>query len=344
MAVLYIQTAFLGDLCLASPTLKRIRTLRPSEPIHLVCRKGFGSMMKSVGLVDHVHEVEKGNPRSYRTVLDQLNGISWEWIFCPHESWTSAQFQFSLRAQHKVGFKRLWNGVFFDQRVKKPAHLPEALRQMSLLGAVDAGTEDLINGFDASEGALVPAWADPTVAIPWNPALLQRLHLEPQRAIIFPGSVWETKKWTEQGFVEVAQAMAQQDLQVVLMGSSSEKELCDRIGRQVPVALNLAGATTLLESLQILQGAQIVISNDSGGQHLASLAGTPTVTIFGPTVPSQGFRPWNARAQIVEIPDLGCRPCGKHGHNRCPRGTHECMTHLPSSEVIEAVLRCIPSH
>jgi len=72
--------------------------------------------------------------------------------------------------------------------------------------------------------------------------------------------------------------------------------------------------------------------------HLGSTAGTPTVSIFGPTILEFGYRPWNARAEIVQI-DLSCRPCGKHGAKKCPLGTHACMKGISSRVVITAADR-----
>jgi heptosyltransferase-2 len=122
------------------------------------------------------------------------------------------------------------------------------------------------------------------------------------------------------------------------MGGPGEEELCEKIGQQIPGALNLAGRTSLLETTTVLSGAKLVVTNDSGGQHLAALSGVPTVAVFGPTVPEFGFIPWNKQAQVVENKTLACRPCGKHGHQICPIGTHICMTSITADQVVEKAL------
>jgi heptosyltransferase-2 len=78
------------------------------------------------------------------------------------------------------------------------------------------------------------------------------------------------------------------------------------------------------------------VCNDSGAQHLAGLVGTPTVSIFGPTVPQQGFVPWNPNVQLIENKNLKCRPCGKHGPESCPIGTHECMNSIKPDQVLSS--------
>jgi heptosyltransferase-2 len=80
--------------------------------------------------------------------------------------------------------------------------------------------------------------------------------------------------------------------------------------------------------------AEALICNDSGLMHLASVAGLPTVAVFGPTTIALGYRPWQNQARVVER-ELFCRPCGKHGHVRCPLNTHECMKSISESQVLK---------
>ena len=88
-----------------------------------------------------------------------------------------------------------------------------------------------------------------------------------------------------------------------------------------------------MELAQVLKQAEILICNDSGTMHVASSVGTPVVSIFGPTVPSQGYSPWNKKSRIVEV-NLSCRPCGAHGHDLCPIGTHDCMKKVTAEMVL----------
>jgi heptosyltransferase-2 len=69
--------------------------------------------------------------------------------------------------------------------------------------------------------------------------------------------------------------------------------------------------------------------------HLAATSETPSVVIFGPTILEFGFRPWQDRVFVVETHGLACRPCGKHGHKKCPIGTHICMKQISKDEVLE---------
>ena len=64
---------------------------------------------------------------------------------------------------------------------------------------------------------------------------------------------------------------------------------------------------------------------------------SPTVAIFGPTVPSFGFGPLAAKSAIVEDDLLACRPCDRHGPQRCPLGHWKCML-LQSPERVAGIV------
>jgi ADP-heptose:LPS heptosyltransferase len=63
------------------------------------------------------------------------------------------------------------------------------------------------------------------------------------------------------------------------------------------------GRTSLLEATAIMRQATLFVGNDSGLGHLASAAGIPSVTVFGPGRPER-YRPWGSRATLVLAPGL----------------------------------------
>ncbi len=383
--ILVIQTAFLGDLLLSIPLLNNIRKNFPEVELHLLCRKGLGNLFKQLKIVDHFYEVQKGSNQSYEKLYQELKVFEFEKIFCPHMSLRSARLVGRLHAGEKIGFKTWWNFLFFDQRIKKDLKLPEALRQLSLLSGFDSEIQSQI--FNHKETAeiktigttreqflsAVPEFAVTDVSNFLPSAIWPNdyfgIDLNSPFICIFPGSVWGTKRWTEEGFVQLILKALDQGLSVLLMGSKEEKELCQKINSQVEFILknqstskgpslatkgviqknnkansviNLAGITDWIQTLNLLKKSSCVVSNDSGGQHLAALVSAPTVGIFGPTVISFGFRPWNSNAVILETNNLlKCRPCGKHGPQVCPMGTHQCMKDVTVDAVWDAIVELL---
>ena len=308
----------------------------------MLCRKHLGDFFLKTKLADQVLEFDKGkdSKNSWQKVRDTLRQSHFEWVFCPHESLRSARLVWELSASHKVGFKKPWNFLVFKKRWPRPMHLPEALRQLSLLQGVDEEISLELNAliknksFNLSlmQGQEIPHWA--------SMGLADQESQREKTIFLAPGSVWATKRWTEEGFVEVAIEMQKRGYQVTWVGAPDEKEICDRLQIQVEGSDNLAGKTSLYELYEAFKKGSALVANDSGAMHMASVAGLPTVAVFGPTILDFGYRPWNEKAEVVQK-SLDCRPCGTHGAKRCPIGTHECMTSVSAREVVKYLERTL---
>lgn len=181
----------------------------------------------------------------------------------------------------------------------------------------------------------VPEWASPRITLPSHGS-----DAVGPSICLFPGSVWATKKWTEEGFIQTGKAYLEKGFDVHIMGGPGEEQIAQRVqealGSQDPRVKNWAGRAALMKTMQILENASLVVTNDSAGQHMAALLEIPTVTVFGPTVLEFGYRAWNNKSVVVENKNLSCRPCGKHGHHQCPIGTHECMKSVSAETVVLA--------
>lgn len=338
--ILYVQTAFLGDLCLAVPSLQKIKQQWPQAELIVIVRKGLGQLLTGFNLCDQVYEVEKGNSHSYSELKKKLLAESFEIIFCAHESLRSAWLVFNLKSRLKVGFKKTWNFWAFDERVQKNKHWPESFRQLQLLAASAPELQNLISQFDWKSYLEVQNKRSDIIYLPdlpnWiSPNLLKYEGELSTKIAIFAGSVWGTKQWKPEKFASLIQALLLKGLSVDLFGSPAESALNSKIIELVSAQLgsnsalqrlkNRAGELGLCALVRELAQYKKVISNDSGGQHLAALAGTPTVTLFGPTVLDFGYRSISKSSIVVQNSSLPCRPCGAHGPMKCPLGHHLCM-------------------
>lgn len=342
MAHLVFQTAFPGDAFLSVPLLKRIRQWDPESRIVLACRPGLKDFFLKHELADEVIEIDKKSAGGRALALKNLRAQVWDVIFVPHESPRTALWIWRLRAKRaKIGFAKWWNRFIFTHRVQKPTEYPDALRQLSLLTPVDFTLAEIFGGEDF-EQYKNPQTQDSPLRMnqPTIPEFASMRvfagRSEPKKIFLAPGSVWATKRWTESGYAALAQLLIRRGYQVELVGSQAEKELCDRISQKVGGVINHAGRTSLAGLVELLATGEALVSNDSGAMHAAASSGLPTVAIFGPTTLALGFRPWNDRSVVVQK-RLKCRPCGKHGAERCPIGTHECMESITPGEVLTAL-------
>ena len=69
----------------------------------------------------------------------------------------------------------------------------------------------------------------------------------------------------------------------------------------------IAGGTNLLQLVKIMQGAEFVVSNDSGPMHIAAAVGTTVFALFGPTDPAR-TGPYGRGHHIIRA-HVECAPC-----------------------------------
>jgi heptosyltransferase-2 len=151
-----------------------------------------------------------------------------------------------------------------------------------------------------------------------------------------PGSAWGTKRWPY--YVDLARRLSE-DFRIAVIGSAPDRATAAEIASAVPNGNVIDGTRdlSLLASAELIGRAQAIVTNDSAPQHLASAMGTPTLTIFGPTVPEFGFGPLAERRVTGGHDQLSCRPCHRHGPQRCPLGHWRCMREL-STDYISSLL------
>lgn len=323
--ILVFQTAFLGDLFLSIPLLQKIKVLYPQAEIGLVCRKNFGQFFLSTGLVDQVFEIDKRSQKSLQETFKATKNYHPDLIVSPHLSFRTALWVKKLSASESIGFYKPWNFWAYKKRVMRDLSQHDVLRQLSLL-------EPLGLVVDESDQSLHSSLKVP------SPDKFGNIS---QSIAVAPGSQWETKRWPVEYFSDVIKKLLAEGKKVILVGGPDEREIAKQIVSQIPSVKNLVGETSILELAQVLSQCRLLVTNDSGAMHVATSVGTPVVSIFGPTVPAQGYSPWSKKSEIVEMNPLACRPCGAHGHHRCPLGTHDCMKKLEPEKVLKAVDRVL---
>ena len=141
--------------------------------------------------------------------------------------------------------------------------------------------------------------------------------------VFCPGAEYgPAKRWPY--FSELA---AKLDRQVVLLGSASDREPAAGIAGR-----NLIGQTTLDEAIDLIAGAAVVISNDSGLMHVAAAAGTPQLALFGSSSPLH-TPPMSALARVLWL-KIECSPCYQRV---CPLGHFNCMNGLGVERVLAEI-------
>ncbi len=150
------------------------------------------------------------------------------------------------------------------------------------------------------------------------------------------------RRWPLERYGELARRVlaALPDAHVVFTGLASEAEASARLAQGVgsPRAHSLAGKTSLRELLVLYTLAEVLVTNDSGPAHFATLTPVNVVTLFGPETPTL-FGARTPRNTVVHA-GLACSPCVNALNNRQTAcRTNACMQAIEVEAVLAATVR-----
>ena len=156
--------------------------------------------------------------------------------------------------------------------------------------------------------------------------------------VLVPGTIWETKHWTIDGFAGVARHFLQGGFAVALAGTKRDQQRCRQIAAAAPGTCDFSDRTTPAELAALIRRAEVAVTNDSGSMHVAASLGKPMVSVFGPTNPVH-IGPYQRPESVVRM-DLPCSPCNYRRLSQCPFD-HACMKQVTSAIVVERVRRIL---
>jgi heptosyltransferase II len=326
---LVIQTSFLGDTVLTTPLLAQLAN---RGPVDVVTTPASAALLANHPAVRAVIVYDKrGGDRGIRGLLRlarRLRASRYDVALLAQGSWRSAVLALLAGIPSRIGFTSSTGRWLYTKRVPYRDDLHHAARLLML--ARPNGREPLP---EELRPTLAPGDAERSAV----DALLAQHAVQPGQPLVAlaPGSVWATKRWPY--YPELAKLLASR-ARLVVIGSGADAPFAQAILAAEPSAIDATGRLSLLASAELIGRCGVVVTNDSAPLHLASAMGTPTVAIFGPTVPGFGFGPLSPRASVVGRDTLPCRPCDRHGPQRCPLGHHRCMRDILPALVAERAL------
>ena len=326
-ALLVAQTSFLGDVVLTTPLLTALRErLRPRRLAVLV-RPEAAALLEGHPDVDAVLADDKrGADRGFSglaRVAGRVRRERYDLAVSPHRSLRTAIVLAAARIPRRVGFDESRGAFLYHERVHRDRSLHDVQRNLALA-----------EPFGGSTGA-------PRLHVAVQPAAAARAaSLLPEGGGplvgMAPGSVWDTKRWTPDGFAGVLRGLREQGARVVVLGAASERPIADEVVRLAGGgATVLAGRTDLATMVAVVDRLALLVANDSAPMHIACARDVPVVAVFCATTPAFGYGPWGARSAVVQA-DLECRPCARHGGRLCPRGTQDCIRLVRPGAVLAA--------
>ena len=328
MKILLVQLSFLGDTILSTPVLSGLKKIYPKANLTVMTTPLATALLENDPLIDDVISFDKrGNEKSLSGVVkkaQKLKTEGFDLVYSLHRSYRTSILLFLARIPIRIGFQDAKLSFLYTKQQRKKLKGHAVIRNLSLLFDELPETD-----FDKNLRLFEPAHEN------LSATAKKEFPIAGDIIVIAPGSTWKTKQWHWQGYAEVARHFAQSGKKIVLMGGAADRAVCAEINKQGEF-LDYSGRLSLSDTLYLMEHSRLLVCNDSMALHMASAFKIPTVVIFCATSPEFGFGPWeNPNSAVVQDDTLRCKPCRRHGSNRCPNGTEACMT-IPAKEVIHA--------
>ena len=364
--ILLIKPSALGDVVHTLPVLVKLRARYPRAQIDWLITPENAEVVRYHPALSNVvlfarRDFSKRGRRwraflSFFDLLKQIRSAKYELIVDMHGQVRSAFFALISGARVRIGFDRpVKRGltVSAEHDLKNiPNHGWRGAREgswMAYTHRIPIPTLD-VHAIDRY------LWVAPLLGLDDHPPDLT-IHLSPQATnkvnrlleeqgvpvskplvILVPGTIWETKHWTIEGFAGVARQFLQDGFAVALAGTSRDQQRCRQIAAAAPGTCDLCGKTTPADLAALIRRAEVAVTNDSGSMHVAASLGKPMVSVFGPTNPVH-IGPYERPESVVRV-DLPCSPCNYRRLSQCPFD-HACMNQVTSAMVVERVRKIL---
>ena len=310
---LIIQTAFLGDVILATALIESIVDHEPDAKIDFLLRKGNETLLADHPKLNHVLIWDKNNNKyaNLKKLAKAIRKTNYSVLLNLQRFGSTGYLSWRSKAKQIIGFDKNPFSFCYDQKIEHSVGngKHEVERNHALLAN--------LGEFKTSKPKLYPSERDFVKVGPYNYG---------DYYVLAPASVWFTKQLPAEKWVELINKIPK-SAKIILIGAPSDKKLIDDIVSlsSRSDAKNMAGDFTLLQSAALMENAKRVYVNDSAPLHLASAMNAKVTAFFCSTIPEFGFGPLSKDQKIIQIEEsLTCRPCGLHGKSECSEKHFHC--------------------
>mgnify|MGYP001583155988 CR=1 FL=1 len=335
MNILIVKIGAIGDVVMALPMVEAIYKQSLNAKITWMCGKTAAPLLKSIERINEVIVIDESK---------LLTGKITEKITVLFHAWKNLlfrKFDLIVTGHAHPGYKSLTLTAIGN---KRRGFIRNAGRQWPVPGRYH-GDEyvRLITNIDGPE--TFPAEL-PQFNPPLTDDLKRLLPSDNSHAVAFaPGGARnilsddEIRRWPLENYVALARKLIGNGIKVIITGAESDRWICkDFSGIGV---YDLVGKTSLLELISVYKESKAAVTHDSGLLHLAQLAGTNVIALFGPTNPYEKIpRSLNRREILWGGEDMACRPC-YDGRNYAYCTDNICLRTVSVEMVFQAVLRAL---
>lgn len=314
MQILIIQTAFIGDVVLATPVVEQLHAFYPEASIDFLVRKGNEGLFAGHPFLREVIIWDKKQEkyRQFFKVVNLLRTKRYDYVINLQRFLTTGLIATFSGGKNIIGFDKNPMSFFYTQRYPhivdaQKTEIHEVDRNLSLLKAFSITPQRVLP-------KLYPGEADFASMATSGPYIT-----------VSPTSVWYTKQYPASKWVVFLDKVPA-SYTIYLLGGKADTDACSWISQHTvhPKVKVLSGTLSFLSSAALMKNASMNYVNDSAPMHFASAVDAPVVAVFCSTIPAFGFGPLSSRKQVLEVEGVQCRPCGLHGYKSCPKGHFAC--------------------
>jgi heptosyltransferase-2 len=329
--ILVIQTAFIGDVILATAVAETLHQYDPSFTIDFLLRKGNEGLLQGHPFIHEVLVWNKAENKISNLValIKKIRKKKYDYVINLHRFASSGIITAFSGANKKVGFDKNPLSLFFTKSYphtigsRGESYEHETDRNHALI--------ESISNIKKINPRLYPATQD-----------VEKVTVYQQSPYICmaPSSVWFTKQWAEAKWGDLINLIPS-TFTIYLLGAPSDKALCERIQQKVKRSnvISLCGKLNFLQSAALMQKATMNYVNDSAPMHMASAMNAQVAAIYCSTIPEFGFGPLSDTSYVFEVEEnLSCRPCGLHGHKACPKKHFDCAMLIDPKKIVQTTL------
>lgn len=320
--ILLIKPRGIGDIVLSTIILDDLKKTFPSSEIHYLTESFAKDALANNPFVAKVHTMEK--TEFVLKVAHRLRKEKFDLIIDLWSNPRSAQITFLTHAKYRVGFS--YRGRRYAYNILGTSEKGEhhsAEHNLELLKALGIKATSKRIHFYVSEEENN-----------WSKDFIKANFSSGKKIIgIIPSGGWPSKRCDAAKWVEICTAIKQKyDAAFLILWGRGDENDANHIKSNLKEDAILIPEVKIGKLSSLIKNCDLVIANDSGPMHISAVLGVPTLGIFGPTNP-KAHGPYSPNSDYVIKEDLHCIICNKL---ECPYN-HECMTHLPVSEVLKKI-------
>jgi len=328
--LLIIKLSSLGDVILATPSLRAIREKFPHHKISFLVGEESKDVLLRCPYVDELLVVDLKNKdkglRGLLGVARVLRKKNFDLVIDMQNNRSSHLLSFLSLSVQRYGYANKKFSFLLNYRIKdeKPAIDPvtHQFRMLKMLG-IDL-RDNRLEMWPSKDDA---EYIENLLSGEWLSADQKIIGIN-----INASKKWLTKCWPTARIARLCDELGVRNIRVVITGTELDASSANALVSMVKNTkiINACGKTTVNQLSCLIRRCSLYISADSSPLHIAAAVNTPVIAFFGPTDPARHMPP--AKDYLIIKRDLPCSPCYK------PKCRHKkCMDLITVEEVLAAI-------